>query len=488
MLLPRLALAALAGLLAVSGCTCAPRGGRTLSRWHLATLPDTYRDRSIFIADSGADAAYIETVASGDRVLTSDGGVGPVFPELDPPRMAPKSARVFYWALELVDGAPRILLQADGTRVDTPIARPGKLVFSPDGKRWAAVGGTEEPTALIPGPNDYRPGPVLLWLDGQPAGRFPDMALPAFSPDGAHLAVLVEAGEGRMALRVDGVEQRVFDAPAVPVSPMARNEPVGPNLLHHYAVRYLTDGSLLLLTTDRDGWSVWHGDRRLASYGANTGNPAVSGVTMQASGPLAAAAAIQAGSLTTASAAPVAAWWARDAGADGQWRVLRNAAPEPVACLRPFDEEPPALSADGRQVAYACHTAPPDMPGKVYVQHGGHRYGPYAGVWGVTLSADGAHVAFAADTGAADLPWVYVRDGRQFGLGVERAFPPRFSPDGRHLAWVGERNGRLILFLDGDGVASSDNLLWAPTFALKPDTLSWAVLRGRRVSRVDVGF
>ena len=474
----------LALAMAMSSCTCARRAP-TVTRTKLATLPQTFRSRSLIVADSATDVAYVEKNADSSRVVHR-AEAGPAFPIVTPPVLSPSGDRVFYWAQTTVAGTTVVYLVADGQQITAPVAAAGGIVTSPVGKRWAAVGGTARPAASGEG---EEAGPVLLWVDGQPSVEYADMSLPTFSRDGAHLAFLADVGGGRVALMVDGVEQRVFAAPVGPATPIRRAIP-GPNLVRQFAIGYLSDGQLLLLTTDRNGWSIYRGEHRLASYPRNADHRASDGPLVIDSA-LADAAAIVPHSLKTAHDTPVAAWWARDQGDPPVWRVVRDGVPESQACTQPLRDDSPVLSADGRHLAYACHTQAEGQPDQVLVVHDGQHFGPYADVFGVALSADGQRLAYIISDGSPERPWSYLVDGKRHRLKFDEAYPPRFSADGRHVAWVAQRNRgsagpKLILFLDGNSYASSDQLIFAPTFALGTNRLTWVAQRGRNISRIEV--
>jgi hypothetical protein len=470
--------------LAGTSCTCGPRLF-SVHRQHLVTLPKEAQRRSLYLSDDGVDTAYIVDLSSGRRVVHG-AEAGPLLAEITPPRMAPDTHKVFYWGLDASSGQKVVKLVADGQVIDADLARTGHFVFSQSGGHWAAIGGQEIET----GPNEYKPGAVRLWADGRLVGSHPDTSMPAFSPRGGHLAYLKQDDDGIVKLVVDGQTQRAFEAPAVAASPPVKSASVGPNLTPQYQVAYLSDGRLLIVATDRDGWVVFRDATRLASYPRSVAASSDGGLAFDASGALDAAASLVPDSLVTAESAPVAAWWERPAGAGAGWRVVRDGQPvDGQTCARYANDAPPTLSADGRHVAYACHSTPEDQPNQVYVVHDGKRYGPYANVWGITLSPDGRRVAFGADAGVPDAqrPWFIVVDGKRGHLQFNRVFPPRFSPDGEHVAWIGQRDHRLILFLDHHSYASSEALVWPPTFKLGSG-LSWAAARGRRVSRVDVRY
>jgi len=463
--------------LACAACTCAPAAPRT-RRQPLVTLPEGYRKKSLFISDDGQDYAFIATTAEGDRVVHGS-EQGPLFPECVQPRMAPGTRKLFYWAIGAPSGTREVFLVADGQTIPTGFARPGTLFFSKNGSRWAAIGGTAPPE----GSTGAR-GSVVIFADGRRMGSYPDASLPAFSPDEAHVAYLVEDESGRIKLFLDGEEKRTYDTPQVQSSPPVKSDPIGPNLPSQFRVGYLSNGSLLVLAQDRDGWALFRDQTRIGSYRDNVVSPWHGGVALAFGDALQSSAAIASGSATVAAAAPVAAWWERTAGTQ-RWRVTRNGTPERIDCARSWEAETPVLSADGRHVAYACATASSNQVEQTYVVADDRRYGPYANVWGIALSPDGEHVAYGADEGGSDTPWAYYLDGRARPLRFDRVWPPRFSADGKQVAWVAQKGERVFLFLNGDSYASSEDIIWAPRFN-RNDVLTWAVIRGRRVSRVDV--
>jgi hypothetical protein len=465
-----------AGLAVALGLGAAPLPARSITRTHLVTLPKEAEKHTLYVSDDGTDCVYVVASPDGRRVVHG-AATGPPFAEITAPRMAPGTTRVFYWGLDTSTGKRAIYLVADGPPLYAPIGRAGRLFFSPAGGHWAAVGGTELPT----GTDSYEAGPVQLWVDGNAVNAYPDMSSPSFTTDGGHLAYLVQNDAGQVVLFEDDRMRRAFDPPDRPTLGLSEHNSVGPSLSPRYQTAYLADGNLLTLSTDRDGWAVFRGTARLASYPRTVAQTdALPGGGGDPS------AAFIPGTLVTAAAAPVAVWWERLPGIAERWRVVRDGAPiDGLICPRPWDAAPPVLSADGRHIAYACHTATDDGPqDEVYVFHDGTRYGPYANVWGIALSPDGRHVAFGAVNDTNGDPWFYVVDGRRGRPLFDKVFPPRFSADSQHVAWVGKRKGRFVLFLDRHGCASSDDLIWPPTFDLGKG-LSWAVIRGQRVSRVE---
>jgi len=453
-------------------CTCAPK--YSVGRRHVATLPRAFEKRSIVLADDRADYAYVVRSAEGFQVVHGK-REGPIFAEVTQPRFGPGTRKLFYWGTEAEDGKARVKLVTDEQTISTDFARPGTLTFSKAGTRWAAIGGA------APTPDDGRR--VEVYADGERVGAYADCSLPAFSPDAAHLSYLVEDEAGRITLITDGREERFFEAPQVPTSPIVRASQFGPNLVAQFGVVYLADGRLIVVAQDREGWGVFRDGTRLASYRTNVNVQGFSDGNLEPV--FSSATTLVAGMISTADAAPVAAWWERQAGETERWRVVRDGKPDGVVCVHFWEPEAPVLSADGQHLAYACHTQSPELTDVTYVVRDGRRYGPYASVWGITFSPDGTRFAYAADDGVSDLAWAYYLDGKPRATRYDRVWPMRFSPDGKELAWAAERRGRVILFLDGHSIASSEQVLLAPEF--KGNTrLEWVVLRHRKINQIDV--
>jgi hypothetical protein len=444
-----------------------------VERAHLATLPDERGAPSIVISHDRKDHAFIAAGAEGYRVVHG-GNQGSAFAEVTQPRFAPGTRELFYWAYAIAGDERLVTLVAGGKEIPTGLARAGKLVFSKNGERWAAIGEAR------PSAGSERGG-VEIFVDGEHAGSYPGACLPALSHDNAHVAYLVEDESGRIKLLVDGRERRVFEPPRAGGTPGVEPGSGHANFMTRSGVTYLSDGSLLVLTRDGERWSVFRDEARLATYGDSlSGEDAF--LLLEGDG---AAATVFAGTIAVAESAPVAAWWERQARAEGRWRVVRNGEPEHTTCVRFWDSQPPVLSADGRHIAYVCPSLSASGVDETYVIHDGRHHGPYAGAWGLALSPDGERLAYAADDGSAGEPWSYYLDGKRRAMRFERVWPPRFSRDGKQLAWVAEKNGRVILFLNGSGRASSDRVVFGPQFRGN-HALEWVSLRGRRLTRIDV--
>lgn len=443
-----------------------------VERAPLATLPNERAAPSIVISGDRGDHAFVTAGADGYRVV-HNGKQGPVFAEVSQPRFAPGTRRLFYWAYEVAGERMLVKLVVGGEEIPTRLARAGKLVFSKSGGRWAAVGEAHPEAAS-------ERGRVEVLIEGLPPGLYAGACLPALSHDGQHVAFLTEDEEGRVKLWVDGSEWRAFEPPPVAGAPTSVGNV---NLMTRSAVAYFGDGSLLILARDGERWSVFRDETRLANYGFSVGaEEAFLLLTGESTGKT-----IFAGSIALAGSAPVAAWWEREPGPAGRWRVTRNGEPERITCNRFSEAEPPVLSADGQHLAYICPSVSAAGVDETYVVHDGRLYGPYAGAWGLTLSPDGKRLAYAADDGSAGAPWFYYLDGKRRAARFERVWPPRFSPDGKQLAWVAEKKGRVILFLNGSGRASSDRVVFGPQFNSNR-ALEWVSLRGRRLRRIDVAW
>ncbi|HJQ82446.1 MAG TPA: hypothetical protein VKA21_00105 [Candidatus Binatia bacterium] len=464
-----------ARLVAALGCTlavacCRERSGPR--KTHLVRLPEVVA--SVAMSDDAAKYAYVEKVDDGGRVV-HDGIADAPFPACAGLTFSPLTRKLFYWA-----GAPEGpgYLVADGTKIGD-FGRNGTVVFSRDGTRWATAAGLREE---VDG-TERRPGPVSVVADGVELGRYPDASVPAFSPDGRHLAYLVASADAKIKLIVDGAERTEWPVPASECAARRKPEPRGPNMWPQFRVRYLTDGSLVVMTQDADGWGVYRDGVRIASY-------AVSLFGTQERLPSSCprtATAVASSYFVSAENAPVVAWWERLAGEEERWRVVVDGKPvDDVVCLRPWSIHPPELTADGRRVAYTCAVREP-TDGLLMVA-GERRWGPYLDMWAHVWSDDGEHVAYGAVEAPSDRPWRYYVDGVARTEGFAEVWRPRLEAGTGRLAWQSkttEDEAGGVLGIDGHRITSFDQMVWGPAF-LRPGTATWVVRRGRRLTRLDV--
>lgn len=470
---PPVRLAVLVCLLVVlAGAACDHRPRLRARKQQLALLPLGWRRPNVNIDDAGRLVTFAVRDRGGFFVVTPHGR-GHTFETVSHPFFAPKSEHVLYWGLHTEDGRKRLDAVVDTTIVPTPINEPIKLVGAAGGTRWAAMGWMDAgPDA---GPDPARQ--TVIVVDGREMGRHAAASMPSFSPDGAHVAWATRDPRGPVTIVVDGAPVRTIEA----VPPPAE----GPSFDQLASTQYLSDGRLLALVPDGDGWTIFRDDERLATYGYNI----VPGSLFLGGGET--RPAVVAGSLVTASASPVAVWWERMAGASEQWRVVRDgAAIDGMTCDRYWDTQPPVVSDDGTHVAYVCPTPfERGIPlGRRWVTLDGRRFGTYIESWTLGLSNDGTQVAYGA---AESLP---VMSWRIFVNGVPRTPPevlvwrPRFSPDGTHLFWAGgPERGLRRLGIDARIITRFDDIVYGPEFP-EPRLAAYVIRRGRKVSRLEVSF
>lgn len=467
-------LTALAMLTIVAvGCD---RGAPPPRKTVLTRVPRTYAIGSSAVSNDMSVFAYPRRGAAGYQVVMGD-AKGPPWDAIHIRSFAPGTHRLFYWATS----GERNVLMADGAEVPIGRSRHEYLVFDRAGAHWAVVAAS--PDAASPDEG------IIVIADGAVRGRHRDASAPALSPDGAHVAwIALEPTEGeqtQMRLLVDGAVRRAADVTSGPCIPPVRPMTEGAQLPAEARVAYLTDGRLVALMRDGDGWAVVRDGQPLAHFAKNVpiqlGTPvfAVENETCRTS------ATIVAGSLVVAQDAPVVAWWERVAGPDERWRVvLDGEASGPTTCVKPWEGQAPVLSLDGRVVAYPCYTRYDERGQDVYVVAGDRRYGPYAEIYGVTLSDDGAHVAYAA-TDAPGGMWTMYRDGVPYRRTYYSVWRPRFDPSGDHLAWEAQYavNEWPILVLDGRQMGSFQELVDGPTYP-DDDHVSWVVGRTHKFARI----
>ncbi|GIW45237.1 MAG: hypothetical protein KatS3mg077_2519 [Candidatus Binatia bacterium] len=469
---------------AAVGFGCHTQKSAPSSRKHtvareLLRLPPTARRTSLAIGSDGLHFAYAEPTTAGQRVVF-EGGADPEFEEVGNPVLLRETHTRLYWAFERRLGQQRLAIVENGRAFDTPCAQPGAFWLSRNGKRWATVCALATEGAE---PQNGKRAAVLS--NGEVIGSYGDVSVPTLSADGAHVAFVAERDDGQHVLVIDGQERRLLEAPPKEKASPAMRLSSRPPGLRQFRVTYLTDGSLMALIYDADGWAVYRNDQRIASFAhvwSLEGEFAV-GFDQFRTAPT-----ILAGSLTSADEAPAFAWWEKVPGQETQWRVVRNGEALPVVCEHYWEQGPPLLSDDGAHVAFPCWRALPVSRDTLLdvVAHG-QRWGPYYAVWGLAFSPDGRHVAYAAAEDVERAKWRYFIGGRPFPLAYSEAWRPRFSPDGRHLAWEAMWKNRMVAVLDGDSVFSYDAVLWGPEFP-RPNTVAWVVRRGQRVYRVETEY
>ncbi|MCW5889473.1 MAG: hypothetical protein KIT14_02870 [bacterium] len=478
--------ALLLALLLVGGCGgCGDRLDLDASKETLVKLPGGWRRGTVAVADDGRTVAFVEDVDGGARVVAG-GAPGRRFAQVTNPQFAPKTHRLGYWATDSTQPPAEVGLVIDGQVIPTEANQPGTLVWSPDGTRWgAAVGLAEEVVDGVP----HR-RPTVILVDGRDMGRWIDTTPPAFSPDGRHVAWLAQIDDGRIAVVVDGVAREPFAKPEGRVSPGMTFKNVGPTLAPQHVLRWLADGTLLLLAPDRDGWTLSRDGTVLGVWRH---------VEWQTAGPIhlafgdefANAARIASIAVAVAAKAPVVAYWERLEGEKPQWRVMRDGKPvDDVICSRYWETQPPpTLSSDGRHIAYAC--AGPDAMQRpdVVVVVDGVRHGPYRNVYGIAVAEDASHGAWAATLDPEPSPtWHFFIDGKALRGDWAEAWRPRLDDPGEHLAWeAAPARGRPALGIDGVSVSRFDGIFWGPVFT-EPRRVGWVVRRGRRLVRLDLTY
>lgn len=454
----------------------------------LARMPPGYVPGSFAVSDDFAHAAYQVKTRQGVRMVR-DGVSGPTYRSIVTRSFAPRTDRLFYWARGF--GPHETFLVENEHPHPVGASRHEYLVFTPDGRRWAV-------TAAVPASADGAPVPesarILVMADGVEQGRYPEATAPALSHDGRHLAYVVADaapdGATRRRLLVDGEERRVFTGVAARCVAPVQVAGEGPMLPLHERVLYLSDGTLVALVRDGEGWVLERAGQPVATYAVSvpiqTENPVLE-VRDEA---CRTSAAVASGSLTGATDAPVLAWWERVAGGPGErWRLVRDGAPvDDLTCVRPWEAQAPVLTADGRAWVYACVTGVPVTGQEVLVVTPAARHGPYREVWGLALSDDGRRVAYGASPeGGLDATWRIFADGEPVSPPYYATWRPRFDPSGRHVGWeaITKPGGRLVLGIDERALVRFDDLIDGPA-NLARGWMSWAVRNGRRLSRVNL--
>jgi hypothetical protein len=433
-------------------------GNSAVDRSLLLPASSGYDKQSLTFSAGGQHYAYI----AGTKVVL-DAVPGQPFSRCSGAEFSP-DGRLFFWAVR--EG--KIVLSAAGQTIPTSLVNQGSLVFAKDGDHWAAYGAASE-------------SQIVVYEDGKEVGHYSDISAPAFSENGNHMAFLA-AENGRTELIVDGKATVSFDPPKVKSSMMLRSFLYGPNMSMLTAVHYGGTTSLLL-TQDANGWTFFKDGQPMASYLGNVwggGDYRLIGF-----GGFEEASSTLAYSFVAAEDGPVAAWWERPSGKGAQWRVAINGKPADAMSFPNFwSSSRPVLSRDGKHLAYAADSAAGDSKNAtVWVIWDGKKLGPYKNVWGIRLTTDGAHLAYAASDESSKADWAYYLDGKPFGGRYESVYPPAFSSSGRHVAWRAEREKKQILVIDGQEIATVNDVIWGPEVA-DSGASAWAVLDGSDVVKI----
>lgn len=453
-------------MLLSAGITTSAQSPITIKQEEVVVLPDNYVDGSLVFSASGETYAFI--VQDGDQYVMLNGEREPdSFRQIGRIRFSPDN-KLFYWALDASTSQQRIVLVADGEIIPTELNGEGSIVFSPEGNRWVSVQGTS--------------AGVIILSDGKNIGKYADATWATFSPDGEHLAYLIQDAQKHISLVVDGEITSTYEDPQVEASEAFTAYVNGPNLPPLFSVDYFADGSLIILTQDANGWTVYHDDKPLASYLHNVwGGGDLQIINWEG---FETKAAILASSITTASDAPVAAWWARLEGEEDRWYVVKNGDPiDQIYCARFWDRESTSLTPDGTHYGYSCYRQDGTDPESLSVVAviDGQEYGPYANLWGITLSDDGQHFGYVASDGST---WVFYRDGEPYAsLEYDSAWPPIFSEDGSHMVWRA-RHGEsdYVVAVDGQELATLAAFVKGPRFD-DDGNLAWIVKDGQVITR-----
>jgi len=394
----------------------------------LTNIPESVVEGTVTISDDGQAYAFVVKSQEGQRIVLNGKQQIP-FSRISKPIFSPISNKFFYWALDKSSGKQEIVLVADGKQISSGLNNEGSLWFSRDGKRWAAVGGKQKG--------------VVIFIDGKQIDKYSDASYPTFSRNGKHLAFLVPGG-----LIVDEVQIKEFKDPEVDVSFEVGAYVIGPNMPPLHKIRYLSDGSLLFITKDLKGWTVFKDDKRLASYRQNIWGGGSLRI-MNFSG-FEDAASILPSSINIADAAPYAIWWEKQEGKNMKWRVVRNGLPvDKIVSDSYWDSQKPVLSANGKRWGYPAYIdATKTDKEDLFAIFDGKKYGPYSHLWGITFSKNNKRFAYAASDGSDEQPWSYYIDGKKLNSKYDSVWPPQLSNDGRRFAWKAKRADKMVVAVD----------------------------------------
>jgi Tol biopolymer transport system component len=254
----------------------------------------------------------------------------------------------------------------------------GTLALSPDGKRVAYAGKRDKQSVIV--------------IDGQPGTAYDEIEIGSveFSPDGERIAFVAKV-DGKYSMVVDGKASASFDEILNP----ARSCTPGRNLKTHF--------SDIQCYSKNQFWEPWRGS-------------VMGFATIRSQNPPAAFFSPDGKRL---------AFLARNAK---QWFMVLDGQALALDGFRNRVGQYPHFSPDSTRFAYVAQQGK-----RCAVLVDGQEIGPgYKDCWDLTFSPDGKHVAFEATEGSRNL---VVVDGQT--LSEYRVISElRFSPDSKHLMYV----------------------------------------------------
>lgn len=314
------------------------------------------------------------------------------------------------------------------------IARKNEMTFSPDGKRFAYVAGL---------------GSKMLVVVDEKEDKFYDsiydMFNPVFSPDGKHVAYVARCKALAIPpleefVVIDGREQKHYATAHTPVfSPDSRRFAYSAEKRWNRGMCVVVDGKEQKTYNQIVGEVFSSDSKRLAYKAMTLRNP-------NAKRPVWDFAVIDgreelqydyAGEPVFSPDSKHYAYRAVDVASNKQLLVLDGA---PVRCGRAVPDHSPCFSPDSRHLACLAHkerTWMILMDGAVLDKDAGEF------TRGLTFSPDGAYVAYVShDEG--DTYSTIVVNGHPVKAYESVHEGPKFSPDGKRLAYVISRAGKYV--------------------------------------------
>jgi Tol biopolymer transport system component len=395
-----------------------PGGGEVVVDGKAIPTPDGYMLQSMAFSPDGSRYAFL--IAEGGRYrMIVEGRKDPPVDAATPATFSADGKRVWYVALN--GGQSEMVL--DGRRLTSrfPFINDKLVLFSPDGSRLAFIGG------LGPG----RGGALIV--DDRAIHRFEDGTkyyVPTFSPNGSRLLFPMQKPDAEIEIH-EGEKRYAAGEDIVEGTPLF--SPDGKRIVYGSRKgsdwRLVVDGKegkayrrivsppafspdglkLACLFEDRDGKVVLEIDGREVARAQALTMP-----TFSKDGKRMGYVAV-----------------------DGeQWRVVIDGAV--VGTYQAANQI--QFSDDG---AVCCFNAK-DHRGE-FALRDGKETGIYRGFYASTLSPDGARVAVAGDTPEGVVVEVAGKKGKPFKALMAL---PVFSPDGRHVAYIAQKDGATHLVVD----------------------------------------
>lgn len=413
----------------------------------------------IAASQDGSHVAW--TVKDGStNTLVVDGKPQPIYQRYEYVTFSPDGKRVASYGLKgdkwfmVVDGKEEWSFNVSGVVPGNPLM---PVVFSADGTRWAFMEPKGNVSAMVV---DGKEGPDYGLIDDVQVNE------PIFSPDGKHFAYIAHKGQ-KHVLVMDGVEGKEYESSGQFVfSSDSQHWWYFPR--NRWAWYMVADGKESPAYDDISG-IVFSANKEVGAFAATN---FVAGKNMKK---ILTTNGIEGPSFDDLDR-PILSndgqRLAYRAFSNDRWIIVLDGKEHPE-----FGDSPRVIfSPDGKRMAYI---KPQD--GKFWAVVDGNVDTAFDNVRDVIFSPDGSGVAYVLNKNKGKYSVVFNgKEGMDYDQGGGNQ-PPIFSPDGKHLAFVGQKDGKYVMVVDGQGQAEY-NLIYGrgPIFSADGKHTAYSAALGKK--------